>query len=71
MTRHYFRWTGLALGLAMAATLPAMAQFGGAPQTYAYETAATDPPPVKTHHSITVDGKTLGYTAEIGKIPVP
>ncbi|TAN21816.1 MAG: peptidase S10 [Acidobacteria bacterium] len=41
------------------------------PETFGYEPAATDPPPVKTHHSITVNGKTLSYTAEVGKIPIP
>ncbi|TAN21815.1 MAG: peptidase S10 [Acidobacteria bacterium] len=71
MTSRCFRWTGLVLGLALAASVPATAQFAARPQTFAYETAATDPPPVKTQHSITVGGKTLSYTAEVGKIAVP
>jgi carboxypeptidase C (cathepsin A) len=67
---------GLGLGLAVAAAMlagqPARAQFPGrgAP-TWGYEPAKTDPPPVKTEHSITVHGKTLRYTAEVGKIPIP
>ncbi len=56
---------------ALAAVAPAAAQGRGAAPTFAYEKAATDPPPVKTEHSITVNGKTLRYTAEVGKIPVP
>lgn len=71
MRQRLLCWTGLALAAGLAAILPAAAQFGRGPQTFAYETAATDPPPVKTHHSITVNGTTLNYTAEIGKIPIP
>ncbi|MGH9468135.1 MAG: hypothetical protein ACRD1Y_12355, partial [Terriglobales bacterium] len=61
----------VALAFGLAASLPAAAQFGRRPQNFGYETAATDPPPVKTEHSITVNGKTLNYTAEVGKIPIP
>ncbi|MGH9488083.1 MAG: S10 family peptidase [Terriglobales bacterium] len=65
------RTIGLAAALALAASLPAAAQFGRRQQNFGYEPQATDPPPVKTQHSITVDGETLHYTAEVGKIPVP
>src|SRR6185312_4244932 len=75
MHSRVVRWTGVALAGALAAWLPAAAQGRGrgAAQNdpFAYETAATDPPPVSTHHSITVNGKTLSYTATVGKIPVP
>ncbi|MGH9415825.1 MAG: S10 family peptidase [Terriglobales bacterium] len=36
-----------------------------------YETSETDPPPIVTHHSITINGQPLNYTATVGKIPVP
>ncbi|MGH9476994.1 MAG: S10 family peptidase [Terriglobales bacterium] len=62
---------GLAFAIGLACTLPAAAQFNPAPESFAYEPQATDPPPVKTHHSITVNGATLTYTAEVGKIPIP
>ncbi|TAN21817.1 MAG: peptidase S10 [Acidobacteria bacterium] len=39
-------------------------------QMYGFEPEATDPPPVKTHHSVTIDGKTYQYTAEVGKMPI-
>ena len=65
-------WCGMALGLALLAGLPAAAQAPGrGGPMYGYEPAKTDPPPVKTEHSITVNGKTLRYTAEVGKIPIP
>ncbi|MGH9478157.1 MAG: S10 family peptidase [Terriglobales bacterium] len=62
--------TGWALLLLCALSLPAAAQGRGA-QSFAYEPAATDPLPVKTTHSITVNGRTLSYTAEVGKIAIP
>jgi carboxypeptidase C (cathepsin A) len=65
------RYLALGLGLACAAWLPAAAQGRGGTQSFAYETAASDPPPVKTQHSITVNGRTLRYTATVGKMPVP
>ncbi|MGN6591692.1 MAG: S10 family peptidase [Terriglobales bacterium] len=69
--KHLVRWLGLAVAAALTA-IPAAAQGGrGGTQPYAYEPAASDPPPVKTQHSITVNGKTLSYTAEVGKIPIP
>ncbi|MGH9468133.1 MAG: S10 family peptidase [Terriglobales bacterium] len=72
MRHASLRWFGLILALALAASLPAFAQSRSQnPPPFAYETAATDPPPVKTHHRITVNGKTLSYTAEVGKIPIP
>lgn len=40
-------------------------------QMYGFEPQATDPPPVKTHHSVTIDGRTYPYTAEVGKMPIP
>ncbi len=61
----------MAVVLGMMACLPAAAQFRMGPQAFGYEPQATDPPPVKTQHSITVNGQTLSYTAEVGKIPVP
>jgi carboxypeptidase C (cathepsin A) len=69
MNQRVLGWT-LAMGM-MA--LPAVAQFPGrgAAPMFGFETAKTDPPPVKTEHSITVNGKTLSYTAEVGKIPIP
>ncbi len=72
MKQRNVGWTGLALAVGLAA-VPAAAQFPGrgAAPTFAYEKAATDPPPVKTEHSITVNGQTLRYTAEVGKIPIP
>ncbi|TAN21240.1 MAG: peptidase S10 [Acidobacteria bacterium] len=72
------RAVGLALGAALVAWLPAAAQ--GRQRTpeadstsspFMFETAATDPPPVVTHHTITMDGKVLHYTATVGKLPVP
>lgn len=65
-----FRSVSLSVALAMAFGAVALAQ-GPRPETYGYEPAATDPPPVKTQHSITVHGATLRYTAEVGKIPIP
>ncbi|MGH9482422.1 MAG: S10 family peptidase, partial [Terriglobales bacterium] len=64
-----------ALGLA---ALPLAAQGRGRggeaaapPATFAFETADTDPPPVVTHHTITVNGQEMAYTATVGKIPIP
>ncbi|HXR98758.1 MAG TPA: hypothetical protein VN709_13035 [Terriglobales bacterium] len=62
--------------LAAGCALPAAAQGRGgrgpaAAPSFAYETAETDPPPVSTHHSITVNGHELSYTATVGKMPVP
>jgi carboxypeptidase C (cathepsin A) len=74
MHTRTLRWTGVALACALAAWLPAAAQGrgnGAGNDPFAYETAASDPPPVVTHHSITVNGRTLAYTATVGKIPVP
>ncbi|MGH9488082.1 MAG: S10 family peptidase [Terriglobales bacterium] len=59
-----------AVAVALGACVPAAAQFRR-PQNFGYEPQATDPPPVKTQHSITVNGHTLSYTAEVGKIPIP
>jgi len=70
----HFGWTrslAMAMGLSCLAWLPAAAQGRGGTQSFAYETEATDPPPVVTHHHITVDGRTLAYTATVGKMPVP
>ncbi|HET9784549.1 MAG TPA: hypothetical protein VFP94_06240, partial [Terriglobales bacterium] len=59
------------LVLAGVLALPLTAQGGRGNASYGYEPAASDPPPVKTEHSIEVNGKTLRYTAEVGKIPIP
>lgn len=64
------------LAATLTAWLPAAAQGrrGGGqapPQHFQFEPAATDPPPVVTHHTITVNGQTLHYTATVGKMPVP
>ncbi|MGH9476913.1 MAG: S10 family peptidase [Terriglobales bacterium] len=66
-----YRFIGFSLLALALAALPAAAQSGPVTQPFAYEPAATDPPPVKTRHSITVNGATLQYTAEVGKIPIP
>ncbi|MGH9476995.1 MAG: S10 family peptidase [Terriglobales bacterium] len=66
-----YRSFGLLAALALLLALPAAAQFGRGQQSFAYEPNATDPPPVKTQHTVTVNGKALHYTAEVGKIPIP
>lgn len=76
MDTRVWRWTSVGMGVLLAAWLPAMAQGRGRggqapPDRFMYEPAETDPPPVVTHHSITVNGKTLSYTATVGKMPVP
>lgn len=60
---------GLALAAALA--LPAAGQAGRGNSSYGYEPEASDVPAVKTEHSINVNGKTLRYTAEVGKIAIP
>ncbi|MGH9476996.1 MAG: S10 family peptidase [Terriglobales bacterium] len=68
MKKHAALIFACCLGLALAT----LAQGRGPQQpSYGYEPEATDPPPIKTQHSITVNGTTLHYTAEIGKIPIP
>ncbi|MGH9413723.1 MAG: S10 family peptidase [Terriglobales bacterium] len=62
--------TPAAVPMAKAAA-PAPTGMFGRPASYGYETQATDAPPIKTHHSVTIDGKTMQYTAEVGKIPIP
>jgi carboxypeptidase C (cathepsin A) len=70
-------WMAVAVGAMLAAWLPAMGQARGrggrgpAAENFGYEPQATDAPPVVTHHSITVNGKTLSYTATVGKMPIP
>ena len=77
MRTPLWRWTSVGMGVLLAAWLPAAAQGRGrggaapAADRFMYEPAETDPPPVVTHHSITVNGKTLSYTATVGKMPVP
>ncbi|MGH9488276.1 MAG: S10 family peptidase [Terriglobales bacterium] len=69
------RALGILTAFVLAAALPAAAQYprrGSAPHNnFMFETAATDPPPVVTHHTITINGQTLHYTATVGKMPVP
>ncbi|MGH9412136.1 MAG: S10 family peptidase [Terriglobales bacterium] len=75
----FVRAAGLALALALGAWLPAAAQGrrrgmpnpASSSSPFMFETAATDPPPSVTHHTIQMDGKTLHYTATVGKMPVP
>jgi hypothetical protein len=49
--------TGVLAALAMAVTTPA-------------RTADVEPAPVVTHQQISVDGRTLAYTAEAGRLPI-
>lgn len=69
--RSVFRSVSLSVALAASLGTLAAAQFGRGPQMYSFEPAATDAPPVKTQHTITVNGQTLSYTATVGKMPIP
>ncbi|HVA62091.1 MAG TPA: hypothetical protein VNF74_00085, partial [Terriglobales bacterium] len=77
MSLRGMRGMAFVLGALLAAWLPAAAQQRGGrgggrgPTQFQFETADTDAPPVVTHHTITVNGKELAYTATVGKIPVP
>ncbi len=78
MSLRGMRWMALLLGALLVVALPAAAQARGgrggrgpAAAQFMYEPGNTDPPPVVTHHTITVHGKVLNYTATVGKIPVP
>ena len=77
MSLRGMRGMAFVLGALLAAWLPAAAQQRGGrgggrgPTRFQFETADTDAPPVVTHHTITVNGKELAYTATVGKIPVP
>lgn len=65
----------------LVAALPAAAQQrggrgetaggGGAQSPYQFDPSDTDPPPIVTHHSITVHGAQMAYTATVGRIPIP
>jgi len=83
MKNRAWGWLAAAAAVLAWSALPLVAQApggrggrgaqagGGGGGSFSYETGDTDPPPVITHHSITVNGKELAYTAQVGKIPVP
>lgn len=61
--------------LALALATPVLAQrrffFQAGAQQHPYDPKPTDPPPVVTHHQITIGGQTYAYTATTGRLPVP
>ncbi len=63
------------IAMLVLAAIPLAAQGRGrgrlGPQGHPYDPSMTDAPPVVTHHSIEVGGRTYAYTATAGRLPVP
>ncbi|MDE3151367.1 MAG: peptidase S10 [Gemmatimonadota bacterium] len=73
--RPWMRLPSASLAMLLLAAMPLAAQGSGrggpGPQGHPYDPSTTDAPPVVTHHSIEVGGKTYSYTATAGRLPVP
>ena len=52
------------------ATAPPAPEAEHSPQAANYKWDMTEVPPVQTHHTITVNGRTLHYTATAGRLPI-